>query len=172
MTQGLLQVYTGDGKGKTTAAMGLALRAAGRGRRVFIAQFLKGQPTGELTALRRMDDCVRIEQFGTGHFVQDEPTAEDCAAAAEGLQAARSALTGGGYDVVILDEINVAVDLGLVTAEAVLELTVLRPEVVELVLTGRNAPPCIVERADLVTEMRKIRHPYDRGVPARSGIDL
>lgn len=169
--RGFVQVYTGDGKGKTTAALGLALRAAGAGLRVFIAQFAKGVRSGEHAALERLADRIAVQQYGRGCLIVGQPSEEDRAAARRGLAEARQALLSGDYQVVILDEANVAVQLGLFPVEALLELLDARPQGVELVLTGRGAHPSVLERADLVTEMRKVKHYFDRGVPARRGIE-
>ena len=169
--QGFVQVYTGDGKGKTTAALGLALRAAGAGLRVYFGQFIKNGDYSELTGLARFADCITVRQFGRGCFLLTEPAPEDRAAARRALDAIGLALTSGDYDLVIADEANVAVTLGLIEANDLVSLIDLRPEQVELVLTGRGAPDAVLARADLVTEMRCVRHYYDRGVLARQGIE-
>jgi cob(I)alamin adenosyltransferase len=166
---GQLHVYTGDGKGKTTAALGLALRACGAGLRVCVLQFAKGRPCSELAALARLG--VRVARFGQAHFIRGEPDPEDRAAARAGLEEARQALTGGAYDVVVLDEASVAVQCGLFSANALLEVLAARRPEVEAVVTGRGAHPKLIECADLVTEMRNIRHYYHHGVPARKGIE-
>jgi cob(I)alamin adenosyltransferase len=173
MEQGLVQVYTGDGKGKTTAAFGLALRAAGKGFSVFMVQFLKGRHYGELEAVKSLSDRVKVVQSGLDSFVKKgEPTAEDVRLARRGLELAREAIMGGEYDIVILDEINVAIHLGVLPVEDVLPLIDGRPEGVELVLTGRCAPEEFCARADLITEMKNIKHCFDRGVPMREGIEF
>ncbi len=170
--RGLVQVYTGDGKGKSTAALGLALRAAGYGLPTLIVQFLKGVPYGELAALPALPS-ISVRQFGTADWVHpDRIRDEDRRRAQDALDHAGTALAGGRYKLVILDEINVALDWGLVRVEAVLELIRRKPEGVELVLTGRHAPDEIVEIADLVTEMHEIKHPYQKGVLARCGIEF
>ena len=167
-----VQVYTGNGKGKTTAALGLALRAVGHGRRVGVIQFLKGWPFyGEIEGLARLG--VRLERTGRPDYVrrgQDIP--QDREEAARGLALAREWLASGAYDLVILDEINVAADYGLVDPQEVLALLDLRSPRTEVVLTGRYAPEAFLERADLVTEMREVRHPYRKGVKAREGIEF
>ena len=168
---GYVHVYTGDGKGKTTAALGLALRAAGAGLRVLITQFIKGRPYSELDALKRFDDLITVRQFGRGCFIRRKPAPEDIAAAREGLEAAREAVRGGAYDVVILDEANVAVDVGLFPVADLVDVIEARSEGVELVLTGRAAAPEVLDRADLVTEMREVRHYFHQGVKARKGIE-
>ena len=169
--QGFVQIYTGDGKGKTTAALGLALRAAGAGLRVYFGQFIKNGDYSELTGLARFADCITVAQFGLGRFVGREPAPADREAAQRGLQAIRRALVSGAYDLVIADEANVAVALGLIEPDDLVALIDQRPEQVELVLTGRGAPDAVLARADLVTEMRCVRHYYDRGVLARQGIE-
>lgn len=170
--RGLVQVYTGDGKGKTTAALGLALRAAGQGFRVYIAQFMKGIPYGEVLALRQVAG-ITLRQFGRAEWVHPERVREeDRQAAQEGLQAAKAAVFSGEYDLVILDEINVALAWGLLPQAEVLALVSAKPPPVELVLTGRYAPAKVMELADLVTEMKLVKHPYDKGIRARRGIEF
>ncbi len=172
LKKGYVQIYTGNGKGKTTAALGLALRAAGNEMNVFIGQFMKGQDYGELKAAARLEPFVTIEQFGQPTFVHvDKASEEDIRLAQEGLARCREAMTSGRYDIVILDEVNVAIFFKLVTTEQVLELIEQKPEQVELVLTGRYAPEELVNKADLVTEMREIKHYYAQGVVARKGIE-
>lgn len=168
---GYVHVYTGDGKGKTTAALGLALRATGAGMRVFLARFLKPGESSEIAALERFADLVTVRSYGRHGFIRGEPAPEDIEQARNGFTEVRAAVASGAYPLVILDEVNVAVHLGLVAAEEVLDLMDKRPGHVELVLTGRQADPRIIERADLVTEMREVKHPYHAGVPARKGID-
>ena len=166
---GRLQVYSGDGKGKTTAALGLALRAVGAGLRVFIAQFAKGRDCSELASLRRLG--IEVRPCGRPDFIRDQPTAADLDAARRGLEEARLALAGGQFDVVILDEANIAVHYGLFTVNELLAALAQRAASVEVVVTGRWAHPKLVEVADLVTEMREIKHYYHDGVPARKGIE-
>ncbi|MDX9840517.1 MAG: cob(I)yrinic acid a,c-diamide adenosyltransferase [Desulfobulbus sp.] len=169
--QGFVQVYTGDGKGKTTAALGLALRAAGAGLRVYFGQFIKNADYSEIKALARFSDTITVHQFGRGCFLLTEPAPEDREAARRALDGIGEALVSGDYDLVIADEANVAVALGLIKPDDLVSLIDLRPEQVELVLTGRGAPEAVLARADLVTEMRCVRHYYDRGVLARRGIE-
>jgi cob(I)alamin adenosyltransferase len=165
---GLVQVYTGEGKGKTTAAFGLALRAAGRGLRVKVIQFLKGRESGEVIAARRLG--IEVAQFGGPGWVDlKNPAPSEHERAAQALAAAREAL--GAVDLLVLDEANVALAAGLLQVEEVLELLEGRPQGVEVVLTGRRAPVELVARADLVTEMLAIKHPYAEGVSAREGIE-
>lgn len=172
LERGLIEVYTGNGKGKTTAALGLALRAAGHGLRVCIIQFMKGWPHyGELQALAN-HPYITLVQFGRPSFVNREhPDPEDIRLAQEAYEHSLDLLTNGQYDVMILDEINVALDYGLISLEQVLTLLDAKPSHVELVLTGRNAHPQVVERADLVTEMRELKHPYQAGIVGRKGIE-
>ena len=168
---GHIQIYTGDGKGKTTAALGLALRAAGHGLRTYIGQFLKGQGSGELEAVRELP-AITIEQYGGAALVRPEDIGpDDMDRAQEGLAKARQAMLSGEYSIVVLDEVNVALSLGLLELDDVLALLDRKPQVVELVLTGCGAPEGLVERADLVTEMRRVKHYFERGVKARSGIE-
>ena len=172
LEQGLVEVYTGDGRGKTTAAIGLAFRAVGHGLRVHIIQFMKGDPDyGEVRSCLA-HPLIEIEQFGRKEFVNlKEPSTVDIEHAQRGLARAKEVLSAGEADVVILDELSVAVGFGLVSVEDVLSLLELRRPHVELVFTGRMAPPELVERADLVTEMREVKHPFRRGVLARKGVD-
>jgi cob(I)alamin adenosyltransferase len=168
---GTVQVYTGHGKGKTTAAVGLALRAVGHGLRAYMIQFMKGREYGELKAAELLPGLV-IEQSGRDEFVdRKNPSPIDIELAKSGLAKARQAIVGGEYDVVILDEINVALDFGLVTLDEVRSLIESRPDHVELVLTGRAAHPEIVKLADLVSEVLNIKHHYNAGVEARKGIE-
>ena len=169
--RGYIQIYTGDGKGKTTAALGLGLRAAGAGLRVSLIQFLKDGDYSEIKALRQLVPPIRVRQFGSGRFVQGRPTDEDRALADQGVEAAREDLTSGRYDVVILDEINVAGALGLVATEKLLELLRRRLPQVEVILTGRRAAAAWCEAADLVTEMKAVKHYFQNGVKARIGIE-
>ncbi len=173
-SRGYIQVYTGNGKGKTTAALGLALRAAGRGLRTYMAQFMKKGEYGELLAVARcLEGLVTIEQFGLPefHHMEKGVAPEETRAAEQGLAAAHAALQDGGYRIVVLDEVNTLLHFGIVPLEPVLRLLDGKPAAVELVLTGRYAPQAILDRADLVTEMREVRHYYQQGVPAREGIE-
>jgi cob(I)alamin adenosyltransferase len=170
--KGLIHVYTGHGKGKTTAALGLAMRAAGQGLRVYIIQFMKGWPHyGELESVRRHPN-VTMRQFGRPDYVSKEhPEPVDIRMAEEALEYAREIVMSGHYDLVVLDEINVALEWHLIRLEDVLSLLDQKPEKVELILTGRYAHPEVVARADLVTEMREIKHPYHKGIVSRRGIE-
>jgi cob(I)alamin adenosyltransferase len=173
LSQGMIQVYTGDGKGKTTAALGLACRAVGHGFKVFIIQFMKGtMQSGEVETAKRLAPYLTIKQMGRGGLVKREsPDPEDIQCAQEAIALAGEIIRGGEYDIVILDEINVAVDVGLVNKEEVLKLMDECPSHVELILTGRYAAPEIIEQADLVTEMREIKHYYPKGIQSRVGIE-
>jgi len=166
-----VQVYTGDGKGKTTAAVGLAVRAAGRGLRVYIGQFLKATLCGEHDGLAGLADRITIERFGRKGFICGPPTPEDVAAARAGLARAREVLAGGDYDLVILDEANVATLFGVFGVQELLAAVEARSPGVEVVITGRGADARLIQRADLVTEMRCVKHYYDGGQPARRGIE-
>ena len=173
LEKGLVQVYTGNGKGKTTAALGLALRAVGRGLKVCMIQFLKGgDPCGEHLAAEKLAPSLTIIQTGRDGWIRKgAASAEDAEIARNAMSLADAALTGNNYDLVILDEINNAVHYGLITVDDVLTLMSRKPEGVELVLTGRNAHEKVIEAADLVTEMREIKHYFKKGVPARIGIE-
>jgi cob(I)alamin adenosyltransferase len=172
LQQGLIQVYTGDGKGKTTCALGLALRAVGQGFKVFMVQFLKTDDTGEVQAARRLAPDFAIESFGTPGFPNlSAPDPETLAAAREAFALARRIITEGLHDLVILDEFNLALAHNLVPLAEMLELLRGRPPYVEVVLTGRNAPPELVDLAYLVTEMRPVKHYFEAGVKARRGIE-
>jgi cob(I)alamin adenosyltransferase len=169
--KGYVQVYTGDGKGKTTAALGLSLRAAGAGLKVFIAQFIKMGDYSEIKALERFSDLIGVEQYGLGRFIKGKPSVEDIQAAGKGLEKIRAVLIEAQHDVVIMEEANVAVMCGLFSADDILELIAIKPDSVELIITGRGADPRVIEKADLVTEMKCIKHYYDQGVQARIGIE-
>jgi cob(I)alamin adenosyltransferase len=170
-TAGYTQIYTGDGKGKTTAALGLSLRAAGAGLKVYIAQFIKSGDYSEIKALARFADQITVEQFGLGRFIKGKPSPEDVAAAGKGLAAVRNALKSGQYQVVIMEEGNVAALCGLFPVDEILEIISQKPGDVELVVTGRGADPRVIDRADLVTEMKAVKHYYQAGVAARVGIE-
>jgi len=172
LEKGLVQVYTGNGKGKTTAAFGLALRAIGRGLKVYIIQFIKGGfDYGELYVVDKLPNLT-LKAFGRGKFVTEKPAGkEDVELAEEALALAEEVVKSGEYDMVILDEINVALNLKLIKIKKVLELIKNKPKHVELILTGRYAPNEIIEAADLVTEMKEVKHPFNKGFQARKGIE-
>lgn len=165
-----IHVYTGNGKGKTTAAFGLAMRAAGRGKKVCIIQFMKPEKGyGEQVSARKLG--IEVHAFGSNRFVnKNNPAREDIERAKKALNFAKEKLREN-YDLIILDEINVALDFNLISLEDVLSLISMLPERTELVLTGRYAKEEIIERADLVTEMREVKHYYRKGVMAREGIE-
>ena len=171
--KGYVQVYTGNGKGKTTASLGLALRAAGHGLKTVIVQFMKGWiDYGELAGVRMLSPYVEIHQAGRDTFVnRKNPDPEDVRLAREGFELAKETVLGHRADIVVLDEINCAVDFGLLPVDEVLELLRNKPDGMELVLTGRGAPREIVDAADLVTEMREVKHYYAKGVDARTGVE-
>jgi cob(I)alamin adenosyltransferase len=171
LKKGFVHVYTGNGKGKTTAALGLAIRAAGAGLRVIIVQFLKGEECSEFRSLRKMGKSITLKQFGSGCFVTKKPSSRDIAIAAKGLKISQKAVLCGKYDLVILDEVCCAISLNMIEIQSIMMLLKQRPYYVEIVLTGRDAPKEILEMADLVTEMKKVRHYYDFGVRARMGIE-
>ncbi len=173
LSRGYIQVYTGDGKGKTTAALGQAMRAAGHGLRSYVIQFMKGNiDYGELEASKRFEGQITIVQMGRASFVNKKnPAPKDVQMARDAVSRAKEVLADGNYDLVILDEINMALDFKLITLESVLELCRSKPEGVELILTGRNARAELLDAADLVTEMKNVKHYYDNGVAAREGIE-
>ncbi|MFC1477679.1 cob(I)yrinic acid a,c-diamide adenosyltransferase [candidate division KSB1 bacterium] len=172
---GLTVVYTGNGKGKTTAALGLCIRAAGYRWKVFILQFMKGTwRYGEMDGINLLGDYVTMEQMGKGFYkILDDnlPEEEHKKAAAEAVERAREVIHSGGYQLVILDEINNAVDLELIGLPDVIDIVKNKPEKLNLVLTGRNAKPEIIELADLVTEMKEVKHPFQQGFSAKKGVD-
>ena len=169
--KGCVQVYTGDGKGKTTAAIGLAIRALGAGWRVFIAQFLKSGEYSEHKALAELSDHRTIKTYGRNVFIKGEPEEEDRRLAQEAYQEIAEIVASGQYRLVILDEANVAVHYGLITVAQILDLIDRRAEEVELLITGRYAHSQLIERADLVTEMSAVKHYFDRGIKARVGVE-
>lgn len=170
--RGLIQVYTGTGKGKTTAALGQAMRAAGQGLKVYIIQFMKGWPYyGELDTVGHHPN-ITLKQYGRPDYVdKDSPEPIDIEMAQDAVRHACEVLTSGQYSLVILDEINVALEWKLISLDSVIRLLDAKPENVELILTGRYAHPEIIARADLVTEMHEIKHPYQKGVVSRRGIE-
>lgn len=175
--KGLLIVHTGDGKGKTTAALGLAMRAWGDGLRVLILQFIKGGWIyGELctiTALKEINGKIDVRQCGLGFTKKgDRDEAEHRAAAKKALEQAEQEIESGKWNLIILDEINYAVKFGLIREEELLSLVEKRPEALHLVCTGRDALPSLIDRADLVTEMHLVKHPYQKGVKAQKGIEF
>ena len=166
----MIQVYTGNGKGKTTASLGLALRAAGAGLKVYIGQFIKGKNYSELKALQKIKN-VKIEQFGRGCFIRKMPDKKDIALAGKGLQKIEKIIAQGIYDVLILDEINIALNLNLLKLEDVISLIKRTPRKTELILTGRYAHHRILSLADLVSEIKEVKHYFKKGMKARKGIE-
>lgn len=175
-TRGLLIVYTGGGKGKTTAALGMALRAVGHNKKVGMIQFIKGELfTGEMEAIKKLEPNFELIRAGKG-FVRimgdKKPFDVHQEAAKNALATAREKILSGSYDLMILDEINYAAKEGLISVEDILEIIRLKPEKLTLVLTGNYADQRVIDAADLVTEMRKIKHPYEKGIPAQRGVDF
>lgn len=168
---GYVHVYTGDGKGKTTAAIGLALRAAGAGLRVFIAQFIKSGRYSEIIALESCTDRIVTRQYGSGCWLRGKPSAEDVRLAEAGLAEVRRIIRRRDFQVVILDEACVAAWFNVLKVDELLELIESKPRGVELIFTGRKADPRLIEKADLVTEMREVKHYYQHGIEARRGIE-
>lgn len=172
MRRGYIQVYTGNSKGKTTAALGLALRAAGADLKVFIAQFVKKRKCSEHKAMERFRDLITIKQYGTGFLKRNVSQKSEIAAAKKGLKEVKNIIASKKYDMVILDEINVAVHYNLLSVEDIMDLLNTKPLNMEIVLTGRYADERIIEKADLVTEMKEIKHYFKKGVKARKGIEM
>ncbi|MBN2036257.1 MAG: cob(I)yrinic acid a,c-diamide adenosyltransferase [Chitinispirillaceae bacterium] len=171
LKQGYVHLYTGNGKGKTTAAIGLAVRAAGAGLRVYIAQFAKGRETSELTALENLSELITVRRFGARTFIKDRAHKTDRALAEKGIREAEKNIRGGQYGVVILDELCIACKYNLVPEKTVLDMVRSRPDHVEIVITGRYAPKKLVAAADIVTEMKAVKHYFQKGVKARKGIE-
>jgi len=173
LIRGYVQVYTGNCKGKTTAALGLAFRAMGRGFKTYIGQFMKGQKYGELEAAQMVKPYITIEQFGKDTFihVQDPPHDEDVKMAQDGLTKTRAAMLSCQYNIVVFDEIITSHFFKLVSLDDLLNIIEDKPEQVEVVMTGRYAPKELIEAADLVTEMVEVKHYYEKGVAARDGIE-
>jgi len=169
--KGYIQVYTGNGKGKTTASLGLTLRAVGAGMKVFIGQFMKGQDYSELKTFKLLEPNVEIMQLGGECFVFNDPSEKDIEMAEDALKICEEKMLSGKYDMIVMDEINVTLYLKLLKEEDVLALMDKKPESLELIMTGRYASEKIIEKADLVTEMKDIKHYYDIGVDARVGIE-
>lgn len=172
LKKGYIQVYTGNGKGKTTAALGLALRAAGAGLRVFFAQFVKKRRCSEHKILEKFEGLITVKQYGNGLILRRMPGDPDIKAAGEGLREIREIIQSNHYDVIILDEANIAIHYNLFTTEDMLELMAVKSSRTELVITGRYADERVIGMADLVTEMNGIKHYFDKGVKARIGIEF
>lgn len=169
--KGYIHVYTGNGKGKTTAALGLALRASGAGKKVFFAQFVKGKPYAEHELIRKCLPGITIRQYGLDCFIVNKPEQKDIDAARAGLQEVAAVIASEAYDLVVLDEATIALYYGLFSLEELMEVLHSRPESLEIVITGRYAPDALIGSADLVTEMKEVKHYYQDGVQARKGIE-
>lgn len=170
--KGYIQVYTGNGKGKTTASFGLALRAIGAGKKVFIAQFVKGQIYSEIRAIKKYCPDITIKQYGLECFIVNEPQQKDIDIARKGLEEVSDIIISGMYDIIILDEANIALYYKLFSTREFINILKEKPERMEIIITGRYAPPELIEFADLVTEMKEIKHYYTDGVEAREGIEF
>jgi len=173
MKKGFVQIYTGNGKGKTTAAIGQAVRAAGHGMKSYIVQFMKDHPYGEVESLKSLSQWITLEQFGNDEFVlkREHPDRKDVEVARKALSRAREKMLSGNYDIVILDEVCVAIYFRLLKVDEVLKLIEEKPVHVELILTGRYCPEELYEKADLVTDMKESKHYYQKGIAARKGIE-
>ncbi|MDY0082486.1 MAG: cob(I)yrinic acid a,c-diamide adenosyltransferase [Ignavibacteriaceae bacterium] len=173
LEKGFIQIYTGDGKGKSTAAIGQAIRAAGYGLKTYIAQFMKEYPYNELESLKLLSEWITIEQFAGDDFVyrKELPNVVEKDKARRGLEKAKAKMLSHKFDLIILDEILVSIHFGLFNDEEVLTFMKMKPGNIELILTGRYCPDNIIEAADLVTEMKEIKHYYQDGVVARKGIE-
>lgn len=171
--KGLIIVITGDGKGKTTSAIGQAMRAAGHGKKILIVQFMKGKKYGEVLCTEKHIPDISIIQCGLDSFVmKDNPAPVDVELAQQGLKISQEAVASGNYDMLILDEINVAMDFKLVSIQDVLNLLKNKPTGMDIILTGRYAPAEIIEVADTVSEVREIKHHYSQGIKERAGIEF
>lgn len=173
LKQGFVQIYTGNGKGKSTAAIGQAVRAAGFGLKTYIAQFMKEYNYNELISLKYLSEWITIEQFGGDEFVykKELPGGEELAKAQKGLLTAREKMLSGDYDIIILDEAIVAIYFKLIRTEEIIEFIKQKPENVELILTGRYCPVELIKLANLVTEMKEVKHYYQKGIISRRGIE-
>jgi cob(I)alamin adenosyltransferase len=169
--QGYIQIYTGDGKGKTTASLGVVLRILGNGGKVFYAQFIKGKKSSEFIPLEKFSDTFTHRMFGTGRFIRSTPSPEDLNIAENGLNECRDALSSGNYDLIVLDELNGALQCGVLQLSEVIETVKMRHSQTELIITGRNAHPELVEIADLVSEIIPVKHYFEKGVISRNGIE-
>lgn len=169
--KGYIHVYTGNGKGKTTAAFGLALRAAGAGMKVFIGQFIKGKPYYENELINKKLDNITVVQYGRGCFITGDPTDEDYKAARNGFSEIKKIIIENKFDVLIWDEVNIALYYNLFEVDELIDVLDKKPEKMEIILTGRYAPQKLIEYADLVTEMKEIKHYFNKGIEARKGIE-
>lgn len=166
----MVHVYTGNGKGKTTSAIGLAMRAVGAGMNVYIGQFVKGRKYSELKSLKDIDN-IEIDQFGQNYFIKGSPTEKDIQSAQDGFNKIKNILKSGNYEVVILDEANIATYYDLFSVNELIDIIEKRAENVEVIITGRMADKKLIDYADLVTEMKEIKHYYQKGIVARTGIE-
>lgn len=166
----MIQVYTGNGKGKTTASLGLALRAAGAGLKVYIGQFVKGRHYSELNSLKKIKN-IKVEQLGTSCFIKKKPNKRDIELAKIGLEKIKKIISKRTYDMVILDEINIALNLKVLKLKDVIDILKKTPKSLELVLTGRYAPQAVLKLADLVSEIKEVKHYFNKGIKAREGIE-
>jgi cob(I)alamin adenosyltransferase len=173
LEKGFVQIYTGNGKGKSTAAIGQAVRAAGFGLKTYIAQFMKEFPYNELNSLKSLSEWITVEQFGGDEFVykKELPGKEELEKARKGLQSAKDKMLSGDYDLIILDEAIVAIYFKLIRTEDLVAFIKQKPENVELILTGRYCPEELINLADLVTEMKEVKHYYQKGIISRKGIE-
>ena len=167
----MIHIYTGEGKGKTTAALGLAMRSAGAGKKVFIGQFLKGKKYSELKSLKKIKN-ITIEQFGTTCFIGKKPKPKDIALAKKGLRKIEQVIKSGKSVVVVLDEINICIVLKILKLNEIINVIKVCPRRIELVLTGRYAHPKLINLADYVTEMKEMRHPFRKNITGRKGIEF
>ena len=172
MQKGYIQIYTGNGKGKTTAALGLALRASAYGKKIFIGQFVKGMKYGELESIKKFSDTITLKQFGRDCFIYNDPEPEDIEAARKGWEEVNTILIENKIDILILDEIGIAILYKLISTREVIDFIKRKPKEMELIMTGRYMPEELFELADLVTEMKEIKHYYKADVPAREGIEF
>lgn len=170
--KGYIQIYTGNGKGKTTAAIGLSVRAVGTGKKVFFAQFVKGQIYSEVKAIQSFLPAITIKQYGLECFIFNKPSQADIDKAREGFEEVSTIIISGDYDLVVLDEANIAIYYNLFTSGQLIDLLMKKREETEIIITGRYAPLDLIEFADLVTEMQEIKHYYTHGVQAREGIEF
>ncbi|MFN2395831.1 MAG: cob(I)yrinic acid a,c-diamide adenosyltransferase [Bacteroidales bacterium] len=170
-SKGYIQLYTGNGKGKTTAAIGAAIRAAGAGKTVFIAQFVKGMPYSELNSLKLIPQ-IHLQQFGLDCFIKNKPVQKDIDAAQKGLEAITRAIKSNSYSMIIMDEICIALHYKLLPIKTVVQLLNEKPGEMEIILTGRYATKELIKSADLVTEMKEVKHYYNKGIQARKGIEF
>jgi len=169
--KGYIQIYTGNGKGKTTAAIGLSIRAVGAGEKVFFAQFVKGQAYSEVKAIQHFLPAITIKQYGLDCFIYNAPKQADIEIARNGFDEISQIISSGKYDIVVLDEANIAIYYKLFTVEELIKVLKTKPEQTEIIIIGRNAKPELIEFANLVTEMHEIKHYYTKGVDARIGIE-